>query len=124
MQSDISQLQQQVAACCTIPSDDGTRSFGVGEDHPLDPKPERLLNIQPNPFIAHTTISYILERAGRAMLMVNSGDGKQLQVLDQADRSEGEYRFEWSTGHLAPRVYYVTLLLDGEPLVKRAVKVR
>jgi hypothetical protein len=28
------------------------------------------------------------------------------------------------TAHLAPGVHYVTLLLDGEHVVKRAVKVR
>jgi hypothetical protein len=36
----------------------------------------------------------------------------------------GAHRYEWNTAHLAPGVHYVTLLLDGEHVVKRAVKVR
>jgi hypothetical protein len=44
-------------------------------------------------------------------------------VLSEAQREAGEYQQVWSTEHLAPGVYHITLLLDGEPLVKRAVKV-
>ena len=58
------------------------------------------------------------------MLIVNGSDGKHLQVLEEAVRSEGQYQYVWHTAHLAPGIYYVTLLLDGEPMVKRAVKVR
>jgi hypothetical protein len=35
----------------------------------------------------------------------------------------GEYRYEWYTADLSAGIYYVTLLLDGEPVVKKAVKV-
>jgi hypothetical protein len=117
------QLEAALAACCTAPgSDDGERSGALDED--FDPATERLLTIAPNPFTDQTTVSYTLERGGRAQLLVNSSDGKHLQVLEEAARSEGQYSYAWSTAHLAPGIYYVTLLLDGEPLVKRAVKVR
>lgn len=65
---------------------------------------------------------YTLERPGRVQLLVNSADGRHVQVLHEGVLPAGEHRYEWSTGHLAPGVHYVTLLLDGEPLVKRAVK--
>jgi hypothetical protein len=67
-------------------------------------------------------LRYTLERAGRAQLLVNSGDGRHLRVLSEAQLEAGEYQHVWNTAHLAPGVYYVTLLLDGEPLAKRAVK--
>ncbi len=124
LQTQLAEMQQALAACCTAGSDDDQRSGTIDDELPLDPATERLLTIAPNPFTDQTTVSYVLERSGRAQLMVNSSDGKHLQVLEEAARTEGQYNYAWSTAHLAPGVYYVTLLLDGEPLVKRAVKVR
>jgi hypothetical protein len=117
------QMEQALATCCNRAS---------GAELPLDPdeglksteQGERLLRIDPNPFTDRTTLRYTLERGGRTMLLVNSSDGKQLQVLHEAAMQAGEYQQEWQTSHLAPGIYSVTLLLDGEPLVKRAVKVR
>jgi hypothetical protein len=123
MRQRMDQMEQALATCCNRAS---------GAELPLDPdeglksteQGERLLRIDPNPFTDRTTLRYTLERGGRAMLLVNSSDGKQLQVLHEAAMQAGEYQQEWQTSHLAPGIYYVTLLLDGEPLVKRAVKVR
>ena len=123
----LDQLEQALALCCTNPYDGQqlqTPGDGGTEGRMLpDAGSERLLTIAPNPFTEQTTVSYTLERGGRAMLMVHGSDGKHLQILEEGTRSEGQYQYVWHTGHLAPGVYYVTLLLDGEPLVKRAVKV-
>ena len=81
------------------------------------------MHIQPNPFNEATTVSYTLERAGRMQLLANSADGKQLQVLQEGQRPAGDHRFEWNTSGLEAGMYYVTLLLDGQPVVKKAVKV-
>ena len=35
----------------------------------------------------------------------------------------GSYQLLWDTNALAPGMYYVTLLLDGQPMVEKAVKV-
>ncbi len=56
-------------------------------------------------------------------LMANSSDGKQLRVLHEAQMEAGEYQYEWHTADLSAGIYYVTLLLNGEPIVKKAVKV-
>jgi hypothetical protein len=45
-------------------------------------------------------------------------------VLEDAQMPAGEYQYAWYTADLSPGIYYVTLLLDGEPVVKKAVKVR
>ncbi|MBL7940300.1 MAG: hypothetical protein JNL43_13140 [Flavobacteriales bacterium] len=44
-------------------------------------------------------------------------------LLHEATLQAGDYQYEWDTTNLAPGMYYVTLLLDGQPLVKKAVKV-
>ncbi|MFN3874758.1 MAG: tail fiber domain-containing protein [Flavobacteriales bacterium] len=122
-------MQAELAACCIAPPTDSDQRMlhgngaGMDAEGRLTPAQERLLRIAPNPFTDRTTLYYTLERSGRAQLIANSADGRDLRVLSEAQREAGEYQYVWSTEGLAPGVYYVTLLLDGEPLVKRAVKV-
>jgi hypothetical protein len=120
----LDQLEQALASCCSrTMNEGGTMEAPVDEKGLNGVEGDRLLTIAPNPFTDRTSIRYPLERGGRTMLLVNSSDGKQLQVLQEAVKQAGEYQQEWHTSHLAPDIYYVTLLLDGEPLVRRAVKV-
>lgn len=128
-QATISQLQaqlvailEQLAACCDggmIFQDSDARSANATEVTGN----ERLLRIAPNPFTDRTTLYCNLERSGRMQLIANGADGRDLFVLAEGQREAGEFQHVWSTEQLAPGVYYVTLLLDGEALVKRAVKV-
>jgi hypothetical protein len=84
---------------------------------------ERAMQVVPNPFQTETTIHYNLEKGGRVQLMANSADGKQLRVLHEMTSEAGVYQFNWNTADLAAGMYYVTLLLDGEAITKRAVKI-
>jgi len=119
----ILRLEEQLAACCINPGTEQRLLQGTTADEWLtDPRTERLLRIAPNPFTDRTTLYCTLERSGRMQLLVNSADGRDLRVLSEAQREAGEFQYEWSTENLVPGVYYITLLLDGEPLVKRAVK--
>ena len=119
------ELQDALAACCANP--DGSRQQAPGLDQPseLDGSfnGNEKLRIQPNPFNERTTVYYTLDRGGRTQLMANSSDGRDLRVLQEADLEAGNYQFDWNTAALAPGMYYVTLLLDGQPVVKKAVKV-
>ncbi len=118
----LDQLEQLLAACCQNP-DGGTRDLiddGTGLN---DLAGDRNLRIQPNPFNEQTTVYYNLERSGRMQLMANGSDGKHLRVLHEAQMEAGQYQYEWQTADLSAGIYYVTLLLDGEPIVKKAVKV-
>ena len=125
-QTTIAGMQQQLAACCAAPTDSDQRNGSIGtetEEEKLTPAQERLLRIAPNPFTDRTTLYCNLERGGRMQLIANSADGRDLIMLAEGQREAGEFQHLWSTEQLAPGVYYVTLLLDGEPVVKRAVKV-
>jgi len=121
----IDHLEQALAACCANP--DGSRMQDQGLDQPseLDGSfnGSEKLRIQPNPFNERTTVFYTLDRGGRTQLLANSSDGRDLRVLQEADLEAGNYQFDWNTAALAPGMYYVTLLLDGQPVVKKAVKV-
>jgi len=123
------QLEAALASCCANPVNGDTRLLTTPPTEGSDDLnmalegDARHLHIQPNPFTERTTLHYRLERAGRMQVLANSADGKSLKVLQDAALESGVYQFNWETGDLTPGVYYVTLLLDGEPLVKKAVKV-
>ena len=118
----VEQLQEQLAACCANPTVPADGKAAGSEQETLQGEPRSLL-ISPNPFSEATTLTYVLEREGRAQLLVNSADGKHLRSLFEGQRTAGEHRYEWSTADLTPGIYYVTLLFEGQPLVKKAVKV-
>ena len=122
-QARLDQLELLLAECCNRPAD-GLREDGINAVPILnDPEGDRKLRIQPNPFSESTTVYYTLERGGRAQLMANSADGKELRVLQEAILETGAYQYAWNTAGLAAGIYYVTLLVDGQPVVKKAVKV-
>lgn len=128
MREELAQMREALAACCAATPGD-TRLFTTPPANTPDDLNKALegdarhLHIQPNPFAERTTLHYRLERAGRMQLLANSADGKALKVLQDATLEAGTYQFNWETNELTPGVYYVTLLLDGEPLLKKAVKV-
>ena len=118
-------LREALASCCENPANGDSRLLTDPEgdlDKAMEGD-ERSLHIQPNPFTERTTLHYRLERSGRMQLLANSADGKSLKVLQEASLEAGAYQFNWETGDLTAGMYYVTLLLDGEPIVKKAVKV-
>lgn len=121
----MSDLQDALAACCANP--DGSRMLDQGLNQPneLDGSfnGSDKLRVQPNPFNERTTVFYTLDRGGRTQLLANSSDGRDLRVLQEANLEAGNYQYDWNTAALAPGMYCVTLLLDGQPVVKKAVKV-
>ncbi len=125
LRQEVEDLRSLIAGCCANGAlqQGGTGQLSVEGDGSLMGN-ARALSIQPNPFTDHTTLFYTLERSGRMQLLANSADGKQLRVLTQAQREAGQYQFEWNTTDLSPGVYYLTLLLDEEPVVKKAVRVK
>ena len=119
----IDHLEQTLAACCTNPDGGRMLDQGLGQPSELDGSlnGNEKLRIQPNPFNERTTVFYRVEQAGRAQLLANCADGKELRVLQEAILEAGSYQYEWNTADLAPGVYYVTLLLDGQPVVKTSL---
>jgi hypothetical protein len=129
VREELAHVREALASCCANPTNGDTRLLTTPPAEGSDDLNKALegdarhLHIQPNPFTERTTLHYRLERAGRMQLLANCADGKSLKVLQEAALEAGAYQFNWETADLTPGVYYVTLLLDGEPLVKKAVKV-
>lgn len=125
-QATIAQLQDQINQCCAsqgggmVP--DGNGNTGNTPQDQSDLQEERLL-VQPNPFTDHTTVSYYVPKSGRVSLQVSNGDGRTLGTLLDEQADAGAYSYEWNTTQLTPGTYFCALLVDGNVVVKRAVKV-
>ncbi|MBZ0205232.1 MAG: T9SS type A sorting domain-containing protein, partial [Flavobacteriales bacterium] len=84
---------------------------------------EQRLVIHPNPFTDHTTLSYYVPQAGKVSLQVSTSDGKPLGNLREEQAEAGAFTYEWNTSKLASGTYFCTFMLDGNLVVKRAVRV-
>jgi hypothetical protein len=118
----IDQLQQQLDQCCNA-------GGGIGVDRSMDAGTvgtglgrETDLRIIPNPVAPSTQLRYTVATEGRVRLEVSDAMGRMVEVLEEGQRTAGEFIYQWNTSRLAPGTYYCTLLVNDEPLVKRAVK--
>jgi hypothetical protein len=117
-QDQIAQLQQDLSLCSNSGVNQG-RSMSSANDFGVV---ETDLRIIPNPVAANTQLRYTVGTPGRVRLEVSDGMGRLIEVLEEGQRTAGEFTYHWNTSQLAPGTYYCTLLVNEEPLVKRAVK--
>ncbi len=123
-------LEQDLAACCesgrvmqgTGGSNGTDQGDATNELRASDPTDQRL-TITPNPFSEATVIGYTLPKSGMVSLQVSDATGKSLFNLFEGQQMEGTQRYDWNTSFLAPGTYHATLLVDGAPIIKKAVKV-
>ncbi|MBK6541015.1 MAG: tail fiber domain-containing protein [Flavobacteriales bacterium] len=126
MQDQMATMQQDLAACCANRNGTDQRTMDSGAAQPAlrtSDAADQRLTITPNPFSEGTVIGYNLPKAGMVSLQVSDASGKSLFNLFEGQQMEGTQRYDWNTSFLAPGVYHVTLLVDGAPLVRKAVKV-
>jgi len=120
----LAQMEARLDGCCSgSPSDGRSNATEEGNGNSSTFGNDRTLRIVPNPMQDQATIYYHLERSGRMQLLANSADGKELRVLKEAQMEAGNYQHDWATAGMAPGVYYVTLLLDGQPITKKVIKI-
>lgn len=117
-------LQQQINNCCS--SDDASpKSFGSENDDSDTGSVFRENGLHqniPNPFRSQTTISYTLEQGGKVLLNIFDKTGKPITTLVEAEQQAGNYRYEWDASGLPAGLYHYALYVDGELLVKKAIK--
>lgn len=123
-QATIAQMRSRIDQCCA--ANPGMAPGGVGflkGAAAQEKVQEQRLVVQPNPFTDHTTLSYFVPQAGKVSLQVSTSDGKPLGTLREEQAEAGAYTYEWNTSRLASGTYFCTLMVDGNVVVKRAVKV-
>ena len=118
-------LQDQINNCCT--GGQGFKNNQSGGNDGMEQDKSTLhgniLNQNtPNPFRSQTTISYSLETGGKVLLNVYDKTGKILTTLEESEQQSGTYRYEWDASGLPAGLYHYALYVDGELLVKKAIK--
>jgi uncharacterized coiled-coil protein SlyX len=128
MMEQIALMQQQLNQCCQ--GNGGTPSpksieqrFDFNSAPNIEGGNELFQNI-PNPFRESTTISYLLEEGGRVQLNIYDKTGKVVTTLTDANQSPGRYSEVWNANGMPSGVYHYALYVNGELLVKRAIKLQ
>ncbi len=121
-------LQQQINNCCSAGEGFKNHSPGGSEEQQIQksssPNGNTLNQNTPNPFRSQTTISYALEQGGKVILNVYDKNGKVLETLSETEQQPGTYRYEWDASGLPAGLYHYALYVDGELMVKKAIKLQ
>ncbi len=123
-QATLLHMQEQLAACCAATNPGMAPGNGNQKTTPAEELKEQRLLIIPNPVADMTMLQYYVPKAGRVSLQVSTSDGKPLGSLREEQAEAGGYTYTWNTTQLAAGTYFCTLVVDGNVVVKRAVKVR
>lgn len=118
-------LQDQVNGCCG--GDAAPKNFGgEGNNEEQLQSPSKSGNVleqnNPNPFRSQTAINYSLNEGGKVLLNVYDKSGKVVTTLTQGEQQSGNYRYEWDASGLPAGLYHYALYVDGELLIKKAIK--
>lgn len=111
----ITALESDLASCCDANSRSTASTDGQGVL-------ETDLRIIPNPVADRTELRYTMGAEGRVRLEITDASGRMIQVQDEGLRTTGTFSFGWDTTVLSPGTYFCTFYVNGEPLVKKAVK--
>lgn len=121
-------LQQQINNCCSGGEGFKNHNPGGSEEQQnqksTSPNGNILNQNTPNPFRSQTTISYTLEQGGKVILNVYDKNGKVLETLSETEQQPGTYRYEWDASGLPAGLYHYALYVDGELMVKKAIKLQ
>ena len=111
------ELEAMILACCSA---DG-KSLNGSSDIIL--KDEHLLKQNvPNPFELETEIGYRLATDGQVRVTIYNEMGQIIDVLVDQFQESGEYNVTWRNDSIARGVYFYSLEINGEELVRRMVK--
>lgn len=83
--------------------------------------------IYPNPYVGHTTFSYVLNKAANVRLEVYDLAGKLIySLVDNQEQLPGEYTFDFGAqkhGH-ASGTYTVVFSVDGQAVSSKIIEIR
>ena len=88
----------------------------------LDVEQPTLNQNVPNPFTQTTSVTYQLPEAAFARLKVVDARGMLVQVITEGSQATGAYKVMYDGSALAPGTYFFILEVNGQEIVKRAIK--
>jgi len=79
---------------------------------------------RPNPFATDTEIVWNMAETASCRILVHDGSGNLVQVLQDGTREKGLHSLIWKASDLRDGTYYYSLEVEGELLIKKAVKIQ
>lgn len=76
----------------------------------------------PNPFTAHTSIPYSIDRSGIVLIELFTAEGVRLRTLENARKEKGSHSVSLDGSGLAAGTYIYTLSLNGRQLSRKAIR--
>jgi hypothetical protein len=77
----------------------------------------------PNPFKTVTTFTYTIADDGFVEFVIEDSFGKKIVTTVSQNQTKGSYSFDWEPTNLSPGIYFYSLRVNGEILVKKAIKI-
>jgi len=124
-QIQIEQLNARLEEMETLLSDMGIgRSAVPGESEGTSLRADyELYQNRPNPFSDRTEIVWRMAEDARVRIIVSGAQGVMISTLYDAESSKGLHSLEWNASDLPSGMYYYSLEVQGQMLIKRAVKI-
>jgi hypothetical protein len=117
----IDDLFAAVEVCCSVQDTGDLLSGELEVDITVVPGDKLDQNI-PNPFNNITTIGYKLSCDCRATIRVYNSTGKLIATLLDSVHDAGSHSVDWNSGSVEAGVYFYSLEVNGQELVRRAIK--
>lgn len=97
---------------------------GVGVNDKIDLSDFQLNQNYPNPFNPATLISYTLQKAGEAKLVVANSLGQEVAVLSEGYQQAGKHVIEFKASNLSSGIYFYTLVTEAGHLSKKMTLIK
>lgn len=94
-------------------------SYKGGNNGLAAPENYSLSQNYPNPFNPTTTISFGIPKAGMVTLKVFDISGKEVSVLLNEFRNEGNYSVNFNASNLSSGIYFYSLQINGNTITKK-----
>jgi hypothetical protein len=82
------------------------------------------LSNNPNPFNNLTTITFNLNKASKAKLIINDQNGRILNILINKELPAGNYSYPFNSQNLSSGVYYYTLELNDKRVTNKMIIIK
>jgi hypothetical protein len=80
-------------------------------------------NVFPIPAKEQLTLSYQLNKTGKAQVSIFNMNGQLVETVNQGNQKPGEYHFELNIAYYKPGIYYCRLQIGNEVVTKKIIKV-
>ncbi len=119
LEAQMEELYAMMAQCCEMQG----KSMQTGqEQNDIQIDKNLLKQNTPNPFDLNTSIEYYLAQGGKVTIKITNAQGQLVQVLVNQSQDQGAHQVQWNAKNIERGVYYYSLNINGEELIKRMVK--